>query len=200
MPGGLALQQGDHLFGQGIIEIGRGLVGQQNQGAIDQGAGQGYTLLLPTRQGSGPARMQTLKTEFIQLRPSAINIRGDSGQSLSDEQILKHSDRTKQQGLLGHQPDVAGTDGIEGGSAVVLQGHQIVAVHARLLGIKGEQPGQGGQQCGLAAARGAANDRLLTWGEFEIRKTKISGSPAPDSQPDPPQAAEPGFTHARSVA
>ncbi len=147
---------GPHLHAQGGVQVGQGLVQQEDLGPQDQRPGQGHPLLLAAGYLVDASPGEVLHAHDLEHLPGA-RLRLSFADPLELEPV-------------GHVPlDVEmGEEGVvleDGGDGAALgrQGGDVLAVHAHAAGIGDEKAAHHAQGRGLAAARGPQQaDQLAT--------------------------------------
>ena len=102
------------------VQVGKGFVQQQHLGPLDQGAGNGHTLLLPAGKGFGFAVQQTFQMDHLGhlFRPVPGFGLGDLAVDQREHNVFQHGHVGVQGVVLEHKPDLPVLRG-DGGHVVI---------------------------------------------------------------------------------
>jgi hypothetical protein len=157
-----------------FVQRGGGFVRNHQLRPAQQGAGGGHPLLLAHRQPAGRAAPQRLGQ--VQPRQQAAGavaalgrgrpgaLRAQGREAAGQQHVVQHAEIGQQVELLEHDADVVGAP------PVAPSGRQIapiLAQQADLTGVGRQHPGSQGQQRGLAAAAGAAQQQALAGDQLQ---------------------------------
>jgi hypothetical protein len=164
--GQLAQQPGD-LAADGAVEVGSGLIGQDQRGVVGQGPGDGHPLLFPARQLLGSEVEPAPEADPLQQDAGALvgGVAGDAGQVAGQFHVLGRRQRRQQVEVLEDEAEAVGAQDGQvplGGTGDVQAGHLDGA------GAGPQHGAQHQQQGGLAAARGAHDQHHLTGVDVQV--------------------------------
>jgi hypothetical protein len=134
--GSLFFQQVGYLAGVMVIEGGAGLVGQDEQGAVDQGAGDGGALLFACAQLGGPGAALMRDTEALGQLVYPASIGGIAGEGLSQYQVFFYAKRPDKVWLLENDADVLPSEAVQ---RPAVQGFHSYVSQLDMAGGGGEQ-------------------------------------------------------------
>jgi hypothetical protein len=126
----------EHRVPRGLVEIARGLVGEDQVGLPRQGAGDGHALLLAARELLGIALGQCGEAETVDQVPVARGVVPPAQTGLKRD-IGGHGQRRDEVELLKHQPRMPAPDPR---ARRVGQGRQVVAHQPHMPRIRRVQP------------------------------------------------------------
>src|SRR5699024_11205252 len=160
-------QEVEHLLGGAGVEVAGGLVGEDDRGGGDQGAGDRDALHLAAGELRGEVREPVGDAEGGGDRLQPCPVRARAGELERQQDVLLGRQHRQQVEGLEDEADLLPP---QLGERIVAEGGDLGAVQQDRTGVDHVEPGEDVQQRGLAGAGGTHDRREGAAGDVEVHR------------------------------